>query len=288
MTSKGTLDKANPSVRRYLAERAELIGAIRLPNMAFRESAGTDVTSDLLFLQKRDKKIVTEPDWVHLGQTKEGIAVNSYFAEHPEMMLGTMEYDTRMFGSDSKYTSCVNHDPEFDLAQALQEAIRNLQGTILEAEELLAEEETSDVIDADPEVRNYTYTFAEGKLYYRENAKMYRKELPSAMEEKIRLLDEIRTVTRKLIQIQTEGCEERELAAWQKQLNQKYDAYVKAHGSINGARSRRAFRDDADYPLLCSLEIVGEDGRVEKADMFYKQTIRPNVTPTRVETAAEA
>ncbi len=288
VTSKGTLDKANPSVRRYLAERAELIGAIRLPNMAFRESAGTDVTSDLLFLQKRDKKIVTEPDWVHLGQTKEGIAVNSYFAEHPEMMLGTMEYDTRMFGSDSKYTSCVNHDPEFDLAQALQEAIRNLQGTILEAEELLAEEETSDVIDADPEVRNYTYTFAEGKLYYRENAKMYRKELPSAMEEKIRLLDEIRTVTRKLIQIQTEGCEERELAAWQKQLNQKYDAYVKAHGSINGARSRRAFRDDADYPLLCSLEIVGEDGRVEKADMFYKQTIRPNVTPTRVETAAEA
>ena len=289
VTSKGTLDKANPAVRRYLAERAELVGAIRLPNNAFKENAGTDVTSDIIFLQKREKKVTTEPDWVHLGQTPEGIAVNAYFAEHPEMMLGRMEYDSRMFGDGSKYTSCINREEKFDLRAELKEAVGRLNGRITEVEELLEEGEPSkDIIDADPDVKNYTYAFVDGKLYYRENSKMYRKEVSVNVEEKIRLLDELRNRTRQLIFIQTEGCSTKELKQQQAMLNEKYDAYVKKYGPITGQGSQRAFRDDADYPLLCSLEVVDEDGRVEKADMFYKQTIRPKTMPERVETAVEA
>ena len=159
ITSKGTLDKANPSVRKYIAERAELLGAVRLPSTAFRDSAGTDVTSDIIFLQKRERKIVSEPEWVHLGRTEDGIAVNSYFVEHPEMMLGTMEYDTRMFGNGSKYTSCVNHDENFDLKSALKTAVGQLSGRITDVAELAGEEEkTEDIIEADPDVKNYTYT----------------------------------------------------------------------------------------------------------------------------------
>ena len=289
ITSKGTLDKANPAVRKYLAERAELLGAIRLPNTAFRDSAGTDVTSDIIFLQKRERKIVTEPDWVHLGRTENGIAVNSYFVEHPEMMLGTMEYDTRMFGNGSKYTSCINHDENFDLKSALETAVGQLSGRITDVAELAAEEEnTEDIIEADPDVKNYTYTFVDGKLYYRENSVMYRKEVSAMAEERIRHMDEIRTITRQLIFIQTEGCSSEELAAQQKLLGEKYDAYVKQYGPLTGRGNGQAFRDDADYPLLCSLEVVDEDGRVEKADMFYKQTIRAKNQVERVETAVEA
>ena len=289
ITSKGTLDKANPSVRKYLAERAELLGAIRLPNTAFKDSAGTDVTSDIIFLQKRERKIVTEPDWVHLGRTEDGIAVNSYFAQHPEMMLGTMEYDTRMFGNGSKYTSCINHDENFDLKSALETAVGRLSGRITDVAELAAEEEnTEDIIEADPDVKNYTYTFVDGKLYYRENSVMYRKEVSATAEERIKGMDEIRTITRQLIFIQTEGCSSEELAAQQKLLNDRYDAYVKKYGPLTGRGSQQAFRDDADYPLLCSLEVVDEDGKVEKADMFYKQTIRAKNQVERVETGVEA
>ena len=289
VTSKGTLDKANPTVRKYLAERAELIGAVRLPNTAFKESAGTDVTSDIIFLQKREQKIVTEPDWVHLGQTEDGIAVNTYFVEHPEMMLGKMEYDSRMFGNESKYTSCINHDENFDLKSALSQAVSNLKGQITDVMELMdAEEPIKDMIDADPDVKNYTFTFVDGKLYYRENSKMYRKEVSAAMEERIRLMDEIRAVTRQLIFIQTEGCSDEELRFQQKLLNEKYDAYVKKYGPITGRGSKQAFQDDADYPLLCSLEVVDEDGNVKKADMFHKQTIRAKNQVDRVETATEA
>lgn len=289
VTSKGTLDKANPGVRKYLAERAELIGAVRLPNTAFKDSARTDVTSDIIFLQKRENKIVTEPDWVHLGRTEDGIAVNSYFVEHPEMMLGRMEYDSRMFGNESKYTSCINHEENFDLKSALSQAVGSLKGQITDVMELVdAEEPVRDMIDADPDVKNYTYTFVDGKLYYRENSKMYLKEVSAAMEERIRLMDEIRTVTRQLIFIQTEWCSDEELRFQQKLLNEKYDAYVKKFGFITGRRSRQAFQDDADYPLLCSLEVVDEDGNVRKADMFHKQTIRAKNQVDRVETASEA
>lgn len=289
VTSKGTLDKANPGVRKYLAERAELIGAVRLPNTAFKDSAGTDVTSDIIFLQKRENKIVTEPDWVHLGRTEDGIAVNSYFVEHPEMMLGRMEYDSRMFGNESKYTSCINHEKNFDLKSALSQAVGSVKGQITDVMELVdAEEPVRDIMDADPDVKNYTYTFVYGKLYYRENSKMYLKEVSAAMEERIRLMDEIRTVTRQLIFIQTEGCSDEELRFQQKLLNEKYDAYVKKFGFITGRGSRQAFQDDADYPLLCSLEVVDEDGNVRKADMFHKQTIRAKNQVDRVETASEA
>lgn len=289
LTSKGTMDKANPTVRRYLAERAELVGAIRLPNTAFHDSAGTDVTSDILFLKKRGKKIAAEPDWVHLGQTKDGIPVNSYFAEHPEMMLGTMEYDDRMFGGEKRYTSCVRHDGQSDWKSVLKEAVGKLDGQMTEAEAVRMEEGNfADAIAADPDVKNYTYTFQGDKLYYRENSRMYRKEVPAGTEEKIRLLDGIRHAARQLIFIQTEGCSEAELKYQQGILNQRYDAYVEKYGPVTGAGSMRAFRDDADYPLLCSLEIVDEDGKVKKADMFYKQTIRFKAVPDRVETAVEA
>lgn len=289
VTSKGTLDKANPTVRKYLAERAELIGAIRLPNTAFKESAGTDVTSDIIFLQKRENKIVTEPDWVHLGQTEDGIAFNSYFVEHPEMMLGKMEYDSRMFGNESKYTSCVNHDENFDFKAALSQAVSNLKGKITDIMEFSDEAEPmKDMIDADPDVKNYTFTFVDGNLYYRQNSIMYRREVSATIKERIRLMDEIRAVTRQLIFIQTEGCSDEELRFQQKLLNEKYDAYVRKHGPITGRGSKQAFQDDADYPLLCSLEVVDEDGNVKKADMFYKQTIRAKNQIDRVETATEA
>ena len=289
ITTKGTLDKANPTIRKYLAERAELVGAIRLPNTAFKDNAGTEVTADILFLQKRERKIDIEPDWVHLSVTENGIAVNSYFAEHPEMMLGTMEYDTRIYGQDSRYTVCVNNDENFNMYETLNKAIGNIKAQMTDFERVADEaEQTEEVIPADPDVRNYTYTFFEGKLYYRENSEMVRKEVSQTAEERIRSLDEIRQITRDLIDIQMDGCSEEELSDKQRLLNVKYDAFVKQYGAITSKANRIAFRDDSDYPLLCSLEEVNEDGEVKKADMFYKQTIKAKTVIDRVETAVEA
>ena len=289
ITTKGTLDKANPTIRKYLAERAELVGAVRLPNTAFKDNAGTEVTADILFLQKRERKIDIEPDWVHLGVTENGIAVNSYFAEHPEMMLGSMEYDTRIYGQDSRYTVCVNNDENFNMYEALNKAIGNIKAQMTDFERVADEaEQTEEVIPADPDVRNYTYTFFEGKLYYRENSEMVRKEVSQTAEERIRSLDEIRQITRDLIDIQMDGCSEEELSDKQRLLNVKYDAFVKQYGAITSKANRIAFRDDSDYPLLCSLEEVNEDGEVKKADMFYKQTIKAKTVIDRVETAVEA
>ena len=289
ITTKGTLDKANPTIRKYLAERAELVGAVRLPNTAFKDNAGTEVTADILFLQKRERKIDIEPDWVHLGVTENGIAVNSYFAEHQEMMLGSMEYDTRIYGQDSRYTVCVNNDENFNMYEALNKAIGNIKAQMTDFERVADEaEQTEEVIPADPDVRNYTYTFYEGKLYYRENSEMVRKEVSQTAEERIRSLDEIRQITRELIDIQMDGCSEEELSDKQRLLNVKYDAFVKQYGAITSKANRIAFRDDSDYPLLCSLEEVNEDGEVKKADMFYKQTIKAKTVIDRVETAVEA
>ncbi|WP_306779333.1 helicase-related protein [Agathobacter rectalis] len=289
ITTKGTLDKANPTIRKYLAERAELVGAVRLPNTAFKDNAGTEVTADILFLQKRERKIDIEPDWVHLGVTGNGIAVNSYFAEHPEMMLGAMEYDTRIYGQDSRYTVCVNDDENFNMYEALNKAIGNIKAQMTDFERVADEaEQTKEVIPADPDVRNYTYTFFEGKLYYRENSEMVRKEVSQTAEERIRSLDEIRQITRELIDIQMDGCSEEELSDKQRLLNVKYDAFIKQYGAITSKANRIAFRDDSDYPLLCSLEEVNEDGEVKKADMFYKQTIKAKTVIDRVETAVEA
>ena len=281
------MDKANPNVRRYLAQRAELIGAIRLPNTAFKEHAGTEVTSDILFFKKRERQIDIEPDWVHLGYTKDGIPVNSYFVEHPDMMLGTMEYDTGRFGDKSRYTICVNHEENFNIYESLSSAIGKLDATVTDFE-IEEPEENEEIIEANPDVRNFTYTFLDGKLYFRQNSQMYLKEYSRTTEERIKVLDEIRKLTRNLIDIQTKGCSEEELKNCQEILNDKYDEFVNKYGAITSKANDRAFRDDADYPLLCSLENVDEDGKVTKADMFYKQTIKPEVTIDRVETAVEA
>ena len=287
ITTKGTMDKANPNVRRYLAQRAELIGAIRLPNTAFKENAGTEVTSDILFFKKRERQIDIEPDWVHLGYTKDGIPVNSYFVEHPDMMLGTMEYDTGRFGDKSRYTICVKHEENFNIYESLSSAIGKLDATVTDFE-IEEPEENEEIIEANPDVRNFTYTFLDGKLYFRQNSQMYLKEYPRTTEDRIKGLDEIRKLTRNLIDIQTKGCSEEELKNCQEILNDKYDEFVNKYGAITLKANDRAFRDDADYPLLCSLENVDEDGEVTKADMFYKQTIKPEVTIDRVETAVEA
>lgn len=195
ITTKGTMDKANPNVRRYLAQRAELIGAVRLPNTAFKDNAGTEVTSDILFLKKRERQTDIEPDWVHLGYTNDGIPINSYFAEHPEMMLGKMEYDTGRYGENSRYTVCVNDDKDFNRYESLSSALKNLEASISDfaAPEI---EENLEVIAASPDIRNYTYSFVDGKLYYRQNSQMYLKEYPKTTEERIKELDEIRKIAR--------------------------------------------------------------------------------------------
>ncbi len=289
ITTKGTLDKANPTIRKYIAERAELVGAIRLPNSTFKGNAGAEVTADILFLQKRERKISIEPDWVHLGYTDNGIAVNSYFAEHPEMMLGVMAYDTGQFGADSKYTVCVNDNPDFNLYEAINRAVKNIHAQLTDFDRLCEEEEDRGyTIPADPDVRNFTYTVRDGEIYYRENSQMIRQRLSQNAKERIIGMDEIRTITRELITLQMEGCSEEELLAKQKELNDRYDAFVKKYGSINGKSNKSAFRDDGDYPLLCSLEEINEDGEVKKADMFYRQTIKAKVEIERVETAVEA
>ena len=296
VTTKGTLDKANQTIRKYLAERAELLGAVRLPNTAFQGNAGTEVTADILFLQKRERKIEIEPDWVHLGYTEDGIAVNSYFVDHPDMMLGHMEYAAGMYGPESKYTACVNPDPEFDLYQSLWKAVGRIRAEItdydrrIEAEEdnWMVQDEDQAEIPADPDVRNYTYTYVDGVLYYRENSRMIKQTLSKNMADRVAGLHKIRTITRNLIQIQTEGCSEHELKYAQQELNEAYDYFVKKYGAITGQSNARAFRDDADYPLLCSLEEVDENGKVTKADMFHKQTIKPKQEITEVDSAVEA
>ena len=207
ITTKGTMDKKNNSVRKYLAERAELVGAVRLPNSAFKAEAGTEVTGDILFFQKRERKISAEPDWIHLGMTENGVSVNSYFVEHPEMMLGRMEYDTGRYGSDSSYTVCVNDDKDFDLYGALQQALGRLSVQIPDYE-ILSEEEQEESLPADPDVKNYTYTFVDGTLYYRKDSRMYRQEVGNTVLDRIRGMDEIRRCTRRLIDIQLNGCSE--------------------------------------------------------------------------------
>ena len=289
ITTKGTMDKKNNSVRKYLAERAELVGAVRLPNSAFKAEAGTEVTSDILFFQKRERKISAEPGWIHLGMTEDGVAVNSYFVEYPEMMLGRMEYDTGRYGSDSNYTVCVNDEADFDLQGALRQALGRLSVQIPDYEVLSGPgEEPEESLSADPDVKNYTYTFVEGALYYRKDSRMYRQEVGNTVLERIKGMDEIRRCTRHLINIQLNGCSEGELKAAQEELNAVYDSYTKKYGFINSQGNARAFRDDEDYPLLCSLENVDEEGIVTKADMFTKQTIRAANKTERVETAVEA
>ena len=289
ITTKGTLDKQNPNVRKYLAERAELIGAVRLPVNTFQGNAGTEVTSDIIFFQKRERKIAIEPDWVHLGVTEDGIPVNSYFSEHPEMMLGKMCYEKGRFGDSSNYTVCVNDEPEFNVFEAVTNAIANIHAEIMDFEMIADnEEELSEDIPADPDVKNYTFTVIEGEVYFRKDSRMYKWDAGDTVKNRIIGLNEIRNRTRELIGIQLEGCSEEELLTAQKSLTEKYDLFVKQYGFISSRGNSLAFREDSDYPLLCSLEIVDEDGNVSKAEMFTKQTIKARVEIDHVETAVEA
>ena len=290
VTSKGTMDKQSPDVRRFIAQRAELLGAIRLPNNAFARNANTEVTSDILFLQKRDRPITLEPDWVHLGQTGDGIPVNSYFAEHPEMILGRMAWDDSMYGS-RKETACLPLEGA-DLASQLHEAVERLQGSYLEAEppELGEGEAIRAAIPADPNVKNYTYTVVDGQVYYRENSLMVRPDLSAVAEARVRGMVGLRDCVRELIALQMDpATPDSAIRDQQAELNRRYDAYTAKYGLLNSRGNAQAFSDDSSYYLLCSLEILDEDGNLRrKADMFTRRTIRPAQAVDHVDNASEA
>ena len=290
VTSRYTMDKQSPEVRRYIAQRAELLGAIRLPSNAFKANAGTEVTTDILFLQKRDRPIDIEPDWVNLGQTEDGIPVNSYFADHPEMVLGTIQWDDKMHG-DKKETTCEPF-PDTDLSEQLHEAVSHLQGQMAEAElpDLGENEEIDDSIPADPEVKNYSYTVVDGKVYYRENSRMVRPELNETAKARVMGMVELRDCVQNLINQQLdEYASDTEIKRTQAELNRLYDAFSSKYGLINSRGNSLAFAEDSSYYLLCSLEVIDEDGKLErKADMFTKRTIRQRKIVTSVDTASEA
>ena len=290
VTSKGSMDKQSPDVRRFIAQRAELIGAIRLPNNAFARNANTEVTSDILFLQKRDRPITLEPDWVHLGQTGDGIPVNSYFAEHPEMILGRMAWDDSMYGG-RKETACLPLEGA-DLASQLHEAVERLQGSYLEAEppELGTGEAIRAAIPADPNVKNYTYTVVHGQVYYRENSLMVRPDLSAAAEARVRGMVGLRDCVQELIALQMDpATPDSAIRDQQAELNRRYDAYTAKYGLLNSRGNAQAFSDDSSYYLLCSLEILDEDGNLRrKADMFTRRTIRPAQAVDHVDNASEA
>ena len=284
ITSKGTMDKESPAVRKYLAQRADLIGAIRLPNTAFKASAGTDVTSDILFLQKRDRIVDIEPDWVHLDTDENGIRMNSYFVRHPEMVLGEMAMESTQYGMDSVCKPYENAD----LADLLSEAVSGLHAQIPTYEQDGPEEEDLS-IPADPNVRNYSFTSVDGKLYFRIDSRMEPVELPLTTENRVRGMIALRDCTRQLIEYQAENHPDEIIRREQEKLNGLYDAYVKKYGRLYTRGNNLAFSDDSSYPLQCSLEVLDNEGNfARKADMFTKRTIRPHEPVTQVDTASEA
>lgn len=285
VTSKGTMDKKNPEVRQYLAQRAELLGAIRLPNNAFSKNAGTEVTSDIIFLQKRDRPIDVERDWIHLGFDENDITLNSYFADHPEMILGSMEMVSGQFGMES---TCVPIEGA-DLSEQLKAAVRNIEGEITEAElpDLEVSEQIS--IPADPNVKNHTYTLVDGEVYFRENSRMVKPALNQTAKERITGLVELRECVNDLIYYQLEDFSDEVIKAEQVKLNQLYDTFTAKYGLINSRGNALAFSEDNSYYLLCSLEDVDEDGKLKaKADMFTKRTIKKSAKITSVDTPSEA
>jgi len=284
VTSRYTLDAKDESVRRYLAERCELLGAIRLPNNAFRANAGTDVVSDIIFLQKREAPATELPDWVHVGTTPEGFTVNRYFIDNPDMVLGTPTAKSTQYGRQDYTVAPIEGA---DLSELLHKAIQNIHGEYTERD--IEEAERSDILPAEPDVRNYSFTLVDGEVYYREGGIMVRQDVSAAMTERIKGLMELRDCTRRLIQLQTEDASDAEIAAEQRRLNRLYDAYTAKYGLISSRENKRAFSDDSSYYLLCSLEILNEDGKLErKADMFTRRTIQPHRPVEHTETAAEA
>ena len=258
VTSKGTLDKANSSVRRYLAQRADLLGAIRLPNNAFLANAGTQVTTDILFLQKREKLTAIEPDWVHLGKTETGVPINQYFLDHPEMVLGEMTFDSMMYGNRNE-TTCKPLERQ-DLGEQLAAAIQNIQGSITEyvLDDLEAEDEDRS-IPADPSVRNFSYTVVDGEIYYRENSRMIPVEVSVTAANRIKGLIGIRDCVRALIEYQADDWPAEDIQTEQKKLNALYDAFVAKYGRINSRANKSVFTQDSAYFLLSSLEVLDDE-----------------------------
>ena len=285
ITSKGTMDKENPAVRKYIAQRADLLGAIRLPNNTFKGNAGTEVVSDILILQKRDRIVDIEPDWVHLATDENGIAMNSYFVEHPEMILGEMKMVSGRFGPEP---FCVPYEGA-DLAEQLSEAVANIHGeiTAYEVEDELTEEDNS--IPADPTVRNFSYTLVDGKIYFRENSRMAPVDVSATAENRIKGMIAIRDCVRNLIELQTEDYPDSAIKEEQAKLNSLYDTFTAKYGLINSRANSSAFSQDSSFSLLSALEVLGDDGQLEKkADMFFKRTIKPHTPVTSVDTSSEA
>ena len=285
VTSKGTMDKENSAVRKYISQRAELLGAIRLPNNTFKGNAGTEVVSDILILQKRDRIVDIEPDWVHLNTDENGIKMNSYFVQHPEMILGEMKMVSGRFGMEA---TCEPYENS-DLASQLDEAISNIHGeiTAYELDEELAEEDNS--IPADPTVRNFSYTLVDDTIYFRENSKMSPVDVSATAENRIKGMIAIRDSVRNLIELQTEDYPDSDIKAEQTNLNRLYDEFTKKYGLINSRANISAFSQDSSFSLLSALEIINEGGTLErKADMFFKRTIKPHTPITSVDTSSEA
>ncbi len=286
VTSKGTMDKKSPEVRKYLAQRAELLGAIRLPNTAFKENAGTEVTSDILFLKKRDRVVDIEPDWVHLTENEDGIAMNQYFADHPEMIMGKMEMVSGPYGMEATCTP----DTSISLSEQLEKAIAGIEGSIDAVEfDELDDELQRESIPADPSVKNYSYTLVDDRVYYRENSIMKPVEVSETMEQRMKGMVQIRDCTQELIDYQLNEYPDDMIKNKQTELNELYDAFSKKFGLINSQTNKRAFNQDSSYCLLCSLEKLDDEGNFAgKADMFSKRTIKKAEIVTSVDTASEA
>ena len=289
VTSRYTMDKQSPEVRKYIAQRADLLGAIRLPNNAFKANAGTEVVSDIIFLQKRDRPIEIEPDWVHLGKNEDGFAINSYFIDHPEMILGRQSSESTQYG---KQDFTVDPIEGLELADQLHDAVKYIRGTYTEAElpELGEGEAIDTSIPADPNVKNYSYTVVDGDVYYKENSRMVKPELNATATERVKGMVELRDCVQKLIGQQMDGfVSDATIRETQRELNDLYDNFTAKHGLINSRGNALAFADDSSYYLLCSLEVLDEDNNLKrKADMFTKRTIKPSEVVTSVDTASEA
>ena len=284
VTSRYTMDAKDESVRRYLAERSELLGAIRLPNNAFRANAGTEVVSDIIFLQRREASLTELPDWIHVGENEDGFKVNQYFLDHPEMVLGIPTAESTQYAAQDYTVAPIEGA---DLAAQLHEAIQHIHGEYVERD--IEENTVSDIIPADPDVRNYSFTLVNGDVFYREGSVMVRQDVSAAMTERIKGLMEMRDYTRRLIALQTMDAGDAEIATEQRQLNELYDTFTTKHGLISSRENKRAFDADSSYYLLCSLEILDDDGRLErKSDMFTKRTIKPHRPVEHTETAVEA
>lgn len=284
ISSKGTLDKESEDVRRYISQRAELIGAIRLPNDTFKKNAGTEVTTDIIFLKKRDKVTDIEDEWVHLDTTEDGIRMNKYFIEHPEMILGNMEEITTQYGKDY---ACKPYE-NANLEDLLNIAIQNLSAEIEDYQiDIIDEEEKS--IPADPSVRNFSYTIVAEQVYYRENSQMYLQDLPITSINRIKGMIAIRDCVRNLIELQIDDSSDEEIKIEQANLNRLYDRFIKEYGLINSKANERVFSEDSSYYLLCSLEILDENKQfVKKADMFTKRTIKPHKVVSKVNNSVDA